>query len=257
MTNRHYYRRNNYSNFTITKREIILSISIVCILFLIGLWISNGIYNRQQDRNEIYNKAMKIEDQSMFEYGMKTSVGNAFVYGDLKAVDTVTYPEIGGKYMYVIKEKEKYTKHTRTVTKTRTNSDGETETYTEIEEYWTWDLIDSDSKICKEINFCGVTFDSNKISFPGAYYIETIQESYYIRYKYYGTGTKFTGTIFTCLKDKTITDHTDFYNGKTIDETIEYLESGAGLVIFWVFWTIFMIAAVIVFYYFDNRWLEK
>ena len=29
---------------------------------------------------------------------MRTNVGNAFVYGDLKAVDTVTYPEIGGEY---------------------------------------------------------------------------------------------------------------------------------------------------------------
>lgn len=41
----------------------------------------------------------------MFQYGMDTNVGNAFVYGDLKAVDTVTYPEIGGEYMYVEKLK--------------------------------------------------------------------------------------------------------------------------------------------------------
>lgn len=41
----------------------------------------------------------------MFQYGKDTNVGNAFVYGDLKAVDTVTYPEIGGEYMYVEKSK--------------------------------------------------------------------------------------------------------------------------------------------------------
>ena len=51
----------------------------------------------------------------MFQYGMDTNVGNAFVYGDLKAVDTVTYPEISGEYMYVEKVKERYTKHTRRV----------------------------------------------------------------------------------------------------------------------------------------------
>ena len=61
---------------------------------------------------------------------MRTDIGNAFVYGELKAVDTVSYDEIEGDFSYIKKVKEKYTKHTRIVTKTRTNSKGETETYT-------------------------------------------------------------------------------------------------------------------------------
>ena len=75
-----------------------------------------------------YNKAIKIESQELFEYGMRTNAGNAFVYGDLKAVDTVTYPEIGGEYIYIEKVKERYTLYTRQVARTATTS-GRSHTY--------------------------------------------------------------------------------------------------------------------------------
>ena len=92
-------------DFTITKREILASISIIAIMLLIGFLISGKIQESQLDKNEKYNKALKIEDSEMFVYGMRTNIGNAFIYGELKAVDTVTYPEIGGEYMYVKKLK--------------------------------------------------------------------------------------------------------------------------------------------------------
>lgn len=122
----------DFSNFEITKREILASISIIAVMILFGILISSKISEYQMDKNEIYNKAVKIESQEMFQYGMDTNVGNAFVYGDLKAVDTVTYPEIGGEYIYVEKVKEKYTRHTREVE----HSNGKTTWYT-TETYWT------------------------------------------------------------------------------------------------------------------------
>src|SRR5699024_9745301 len=98
----------------ITKREIIASIAIVAIMFVIGFFISDKITDYENDKNAEYQKAIHIEDSELFQYGMDTNIGNAFVYGDLEAVDTVTYPEIGGEYMLVEKVKEKYTMHTRT-----------------------------------------------------------------------------------------------------------------------------------------------
>ena len=103
-------------DFEITKREVLASISIVAVLLLIGVLISGKIEESQTDKNAVYNKAIKIDSKDLFEYGMRTNIGNAFVYGDLVAVDPVTYPEIGGSYMYVKKIKEEYTIHTRTVT---------------------------------------------------------------------------------------------------------------------------------------------
>lgn len=91
----------DFGDFEITKREILASISIIAMMLLIGFVISGRISNYILDRNEKYNKAIKIESSDLFEYGMRTNVGYAFVYGDLKAVDTVSYPEInGGVYVY-------------------------------------------------------------------------------------------------------------------------------------------------------------
>lgn len=240
----------------ITVREILASISIVAIMLLFGVLIHGKISEHQMDRNEIYNKAVKINNKDLFQYGMDTNIGNAFVYGELKAVDTVTYPEIGGEYMYAEKVKERYTQHTRVVTKTKTVN-GKTVTYTDTETYWSWDRVGSEDIKCKELSFCGVVFVSNKFDIPSSSYITTIKESSHVRYKYYGVGTKFIGTIFTDLRDKTIPDRTIFYNNMDIDATLKHLETGIGwLVVFWLFWIILIAGCVIGFYYFENTWLE-
>ena len=126
--------------------------------------------------------------------------------------------------------------------------------HTEI--YHTWDEVGREDKKCKEISFCGVNFASNKIDLPDTDYIDTIKESSHIRYKYYGIGTEYKGTIFTDLRDKTISDNTSFYNNSTIEETIERLESDFPIIIFWIFWIILIGGMVFGFYYLDNRWLD-
>ena len=239
----------NFGEFEITRREIIASISIIAIMLLIGVLISSKISDWQINQNDKYNKAVKIESTDLFQYGMETNIGNAFVYGKLKAVDTVTYPEIGGKYMYVKKVKEKYTMHTRRV------SHGKHKYYT-TETYWTWDYVGKESKKAKKINFCGIDFKSNKIVFPDDEYIDTIKESSRIRYKYYGVGTKYKGTIFTLLKDKTISDKSVFYNNRNINETVEHLESDMPLILFRIGWILLTGLVVFGFYCLDNNWLE-
>lgn len=101
-----------------------------------------------------------------------------------------------------------------------------------------------------------MNFASNKIDLPDTDYIDTIKESSSVRYKYYGVGTEYKGTIFTDLRDKTISDNTSFYNNLTIDETIERLESDFPIIIFWIFWVILIGGMVFGFYYLDNRWLD-
>lgn len=244
-----------YRDFHVTKREVLFSVVIICIMLLIGLVIHGNISDSLMMKYQEYNTALQIEDDAdMFTYGMRTNIGNTFVHGDLKAVDTVTYPEIGGEYSYVEKVKERYTKHTRTVTKTRTVN-GKTQTYTTTEVYWTWDKVDSWDKHCEKISFLGVEFDYGMIDFPSPDYITTQKESSRIRYKYYGTGTEYIGTLYAILADNTISE-TSFYNNNSISETIEYLESGWELIVFWFVWIILTGGCVIGFCYLDNRWLE-
>lgn len=205
------------------------------------------------DQNEIYNKAVKIESSDMFEYGMRTNVGNAFVYGILEAVDSVTFSEIGGEYLYVKKVEEEYTKHTRTV---NVYDDEGKFIGTREEEYWTWDEVDSWDKHSEKISFLDVEFDYGKIKFPSVEYITTLKESSTIRYKYYGTNAKYTGTIFTKLKNQTISNNTSFYQNMNIKETVDYLESDTYIIVFWVLWSVLICGCVTGFYYIDNKWLE-
>ena len=243
-------------DFKITKREVLFSLVIISLMTIIGLVIHGNINENIMLQHQEYNTAIQIEnDKDLFAYGMRTNIGKAFVYGELKAIDTVTYPEIGGSYSYIQKVKERYTKHTRTVTKTKTVN-GKTKHYTEQETYWTWDKVDSWDKHCEKISFLDVEFDYGKIEFPSPDHIATIKESSKIRYKYYGTKDSYIGTIYTTLKDNTI-NQTSFFNNKGINETIEDLESEWGLVVFWIFWILLTAGCVFGFYYLDNRWLEN
>lgn len=202
--------------------------------------VSEAYPELKSNENDMYNKAIHIESTDIFQYGMNTNVGNAFVYGDLKAVDTVAYPEIGGKYIYVKKVEERCEKHEREVTKT----DSEGKKYTETEEYYRWDTYDSESLQSEKVSFLGIVFPCAKINLPSADYINTINggktyswksgEYVKVKFVYYGVGTEFTGTIFTDLRDGTISDKTNFYNGLSIDDTINRLETNGkiGIVLF-------------------------
>ena len=123
----------DFGDFSISKREILISIAIIAIMLVFGFMIHGAIDESLMLKHQEYNLALQIDNnKDMFEYGMQTNVGNAYVYGTLKCLDPVTFEEIGGQYSAVEKIKERYTMHTRTVTKTRTVN-GKTQTYTEIE----------------------------------------------------------------------------------------------------------------------------
>ena len=233
----------------ITKREIIASISIIALMLIFGVIISGNISEKIMDSNEKYNKAIKIEDSELFKYGMSTSIGNAFVYGELEIIDPVTYPELGGEYSYVKKVKEKYTMHTKRVKRG--------ERYV-TKTYWTWDRVGSESIKSQKATFLGVEFDYSKFENLNDTYITTIKESSHIRYKYYGSPIKATGTIFTSLQDNDIGSNIKLYENKNIDETYDYLQEGFGLIfLFWAIWLLFTSTCVYGFYYLDNNWLNK
>ncbi len=163
----------------IKKREVIASIVIIAIMLIIGFSISNSIRQNLLEKYHEYDTAIHIDKEELFRYGMRTSIGHAFAYGELTTLDPVTFPEIQGQYSYVKKEEQEYTRHTRTVTETYTDSDGKTKTRTRTEEYWTWDTM-----------------------------------------------------------------------------TIERLESGHQILVFWIFWILFTAVLVVGFYYLENRWLD-
>ena len=72
---------------------------------------------------------------------------------------------------------------------------------------------------------------------------------------YYGAPAECTGTIYTKLADDTIAD-ARFYNNRTIEQTIDSLETNFELWLFWIVWILATGGLVYGFYYIDNHWLE-
>lgn len=245
----------DFGDFTITKREILVSIIILALMLTLGFVIHGAIDHSMMLKHQEYNTALRIDgDAEMFSYAMQTNIGNAYVYGTWSAVDPVYYDEVDGNYSYIEKVKERYTRHTRTVTKTRVVN-GKTQTYITTETYWTWDRVDSWDKHCSKINFVGSEFDYGVIERPGTTYITTIKESSHIRYKYYGAPISCDMTIYADLRDGTV-NSVDTYHYKNIEETHKLMTSKGGLVIFWILWSIFIIFLIGGFFVIDNYWLE-
>lgn len=246
----------------ITKREIIISIAITAVMLTIGFFISGKITDTQNDKNAEYQKAVHIEDSELFRYGMDTNIGNAFVYGDLQAVDTVTFDEIGGRYLHVEKVKEQYERHEREVIETDSNE----KKHTKIEVYYEWETVDREDSHSKNIMFCGVELPYSKIPFSMDNHIETINsdreyswnsgEYVKVRFKYYGTPAKHTGTIYTRLSDGTISDSSQFFKDYTIEQALDSCTSGIWNIVFWIVWIIFILFCVGGFCELDNWWLE-
>lgn len=246
----------------VTKREIIISIAIAVIMLVIGFFISGEIIDAQNEKDAEYIKATHIDNKELFQYGMDTNIGNAFVYGDLQAVDTVTFDEIDGEYLHVEKIKKLYERHERKVTET--DSDGKT--HTKIKVYYKWETENRESKHSEKIMFCGIEFPYEKIPFISDKYIKTINtdreyswksgEYVKVKYEYFGTPIKHTGTIYTKLLDRTISDNTTFYENTSIDQLLKNFTSHVENFLFWVVWIILTIASVYGFCYLDNYWLE-
>lgn len=265
----------------VTKREAITSLVIVFILLFVGFFISNAIADKVADTNAAYYTAVKINDDPVqFEYGMRTNIGNALVYGDLETVDPVTTSGLLNDYMYVEKVYEKYTMHTRTVTHT----DSKGHTYTTVQTYYTWDYHGHDVTKASTVNFLGIDFPIEKFAldwhttlnlntettdntilniskgnycYPDGFW-ESVGD---IRYHYNVIPKTSTGSIFVRLADEDITPVLSKkieLIKKTPAEIVEDKQDSENIpiIIFWVLWSISIIVLVVIYVARENDWLE-
>jgi hypothetical protein len=269
------------SDFKITKREIQFSIIIICVMICIGFFIGNFISNKVMENDELYYSSTKINnDKNQFDYGMKTSINNTMIYGNFNTDQAVTLPELKNSYLTINRITERYTMHTRVVT----HHSGKT-TYTTVETYYTWDTCNDEYFTSNTCTFLNDKFNPSIFKFN--YELlnlsdTTIQPAYQskigscylynngffslvgdLRFEYYIVPKNFNATIFANLKNNSIyginkdSDKIDTYN-QTINQVIEDKKNSENkpLIIFWICWSILIIAGVIVFYKYNNTWLE-
>ena len=240
----------NIFGIEITKREILASITIIGVMAILGILIDSKMNEAADEKSYTYNNSLQIkQDKELFQYGMKTSVGNALVYGKLTYVDGVSYDDVKGKYMYIKRVKEQYTAHTRVVKSGKTSR---------TETHYTWDEVDSELKASNQIQFCGVKFKRSELD-PYRYIhlrqITIVKARSDVRYVYYGyVGS--VGTLFCNLKSNKLNNIT-YYESDTIEETLDAAEPKTSLsVLFWIIWSLVIVLLVYKFCEFENRWLD-
>lgn len=238
--------------WSLTLRELLLSIIIIAVFLIIGFFATDKITNWVSERNQVYLHAVEIDNPEIFDYSIRTEVGNAFVHGDLIAVDPVSVQN-KGPYLYIYRRTEKYTQHTRVIH----HSDGK-RSWTTTEIYWTWDYYGSAEWHCTKIKFCNKELDYGAIDLPGTQYLCTESTGYHLRDKYYIIPAKNTGVLFTTFKDKTLTHGSWFNVPNTKVAKEQCIDSGMGWYFgFWILWVALMMGSVGVFVYMDNQWLNN
>lgn len=268
----------------VTLGEILASVIIVLLFILVGIVISNLVVNSIESNNEKYENAMRFssDEQALFEYSMRTNVGNSLVNGTFKAVDNVFLDELKDGYMYVEKIKERYTLKTRI--KQYEDSFGNKKT--KVETYKEWDRVGADEYYNQKVTFMGIVFDSSKFDYSefrhrlnlgeesvDSAYENRIRGNYLyeestifnsvgdVRYLYNVVPAEASGTIFAKLADNDIsgveTKRISVYN-KNIDELLLSIEKEAKifLIVFWIFWIVGIGVFIFFFVRNRNRWAD-
>lgn len=243
----------------VTLREAIFSVTIASGLFAIGFLASSHIEHSVNQRNLEYRQAAQIDgNTNEFALAMRTDIGNAFVSGEFRALDPVAHDKLKGKWAFIRADYQKYTMHTRTVHYTTRTANGQVCHHTRTEHYWTWDTYDVKTTHARRVNYCGVDFDFNKfIISHGCYAYKTVDDGFHRRIKFDLVPSQFAATAYTRLADGTVANGTMLHKDETIAGLYKSCTDSCAVVVFWVFWSLLMIVAVIGFIAIDNHWLEK
>lgn len=250
----YYSGRYNKPDFQITKREILFSTIIVCVMIGLGVWISNPILKSASESALKTVSSVTVNDAEKFGYIKRTNAGDFLAEGTMYTMNPVSLPELDGTYMKIEKVKEKYTMHVQHYTTT----DGKGHTQHHTRTYWSWDVVGRKNFVADSVLFLGQFFKLKAIDYGiPCEYKETQKESSHIRYKYYVHPKDAKGVMTGTCDDKSYKEMA-FTRGTTIDKEIERADKrlNSAPIIFWVLWIILTLGLVALFYYFENNWLE-
>lgn len=258
-----YYSHRNSSN--ITLREVLCSIIIVGLMFILGLFITSKVMDHARVKQIEYDTALQIDDDQTFTHALHGGYGNAFVYGTVTPVDTVGCYELGGQHMYVERVLETYESHEEEETYEDEDGNEHTRTIT----VWDWEEQETVTDHSKKLNFRGVEFDYDTLyhfGFLGARkYLDTTYfddwnlcfDSGECRYTYYAID-NVAGTYHADLNDGNFMIK-DFSYNTDIEHVLKNGPTDKakwGCVFIWLVLIVITALLVITFCEKDNSWLE-
>ena len=143
----------------ITKREILVSITILAIMVGFGVWISSPIMSDATERYLSVASSAVVDEEDEFDYIRRTNAGRFLANGTLSVVDPVTVGELPGAYAEIRKVKEEYRMHTETYT--TTDEKGHTTVHTRT--YYSWDEVKCWEYKSKKARFLGAIFNLDEV----------------------------------------------------------------------------------------------
>ena len=209
-------------------------------LLVMGAGATGYALHHANEYNRQFDNAYEIQNED----DLKHSSGNSFIYGELKAVDTVSLPEISGEYMYLKKIKQVYTKHKKLIPIRSGKTVVMNPSY-----YHSWDDEEVDEVYSKNLSIMGMTLPLSKVeSLPEPEYVATIKESDEICYVYYGCPNIYTGTIYTYINDSDIYGMSKFFTKSIQDTKKELKVNKVKIVIAMIIWFIFSVVVSLIIY---------
>lgn len=201
----------------------VVLIAVLTILPIAGILLAAYLKVRKMrsdtQRSAELRKAVHLDNRDMFCYGMDTDVGNAFVYGELRAVDPVSVPALYGEYYCISRVEEEYVEKTRYVTES-VYRNGQMETERKEETYYEWEEISTKRIHCRRVTFMDVEFPYEKIPLHPTAVVKssTVGDR---KCTWYAAPSVMQGTLYTWLGNHTIADRSRFFDGLSLEEALD------------------------------------
>lgn len=243
-----------FEGMTITLREVIFSVLIIGVLSAVGFYAASSIEKSVLDKQLAYRQAVQISDTNEFAHAMKTDVGFALVEGDLYTPKPVSMDKCDGKWLHIVADFQEYRRHTQHYT-TR-DSKGHVHHHTRT--YWSWDTYDVKKKHADEVIFCGSTFMFEEFSYGhvSPAHRQTSSNGFHRRIVFTCLPTDFHATIASKLYENSVHDKPDLLEGMDLARAYEFYTTSHAVAIFWCCWIVFIALVCLVFYRYENEWLE-
>lgn len=85
---------------------------------------------------------------------------------------------------------------------------------------------------------------------------KTVDNGFNLRIEFTYLPTRFRASAFTSLSNGTVTNGTGLRQGMSIDKLYEACTKSYAVGVFWTFWIVLIVGAVVGFVVLDNRWIE-
>lgn len=248
----------DFGDWSLTSREIIVSVVGLIIAVFIGLFLADGIENSDNEEDLRYNQALSIDyDKDKLIQVIQTDAGDAFVSGHFKAVDPVYDSHINGKWLMVYYSLQKEVEQTHVYV----DSKGHPHTTTT----WTWREISNNTSWAGSIQCNGVTFSPSAFNYSNIdKYTETVylRNSVFFRSKnrrmlFECIPESFSGAFFTTFQNRRMADVPKIYQDVNCDKLREIYTTHYGKTLLCIFGLILIVPGVIFFVREDNDWLEN